>query len=85
METMHAIYRVTGVTKLGGFRLRVSFDDRSSREIDFEPVLKGEMYGPLREPGLFSQVAIDPEVKTLVWPNGADMDPDVLHGDRPAA
>jgi hypothetical protein len=34
---------------------------------------------------VFSQVVVDDELGTVVWPNGADMDPDVLHGDRPAA
>jgi hypothetical protein len=33
-----------------------------------------------RDPDLFRQVAVDPELGTIVWPNGADMDPDVLHG-----
>jgi hypothetical protein len=28
---------------------------------------------------LFQQVRIDPEVHTLVWPNGADFDPTILH------
>jgi len=75
----HPIYRVTAVEALGGFRLRLSFDDRSTREIDLEPVLEGEIYGPLRDPAIFAEVSIDPEVHTLVWPNGADFDPAVLH------
>jgi hypothetical protein len=28
---------------------------------------------------LFNQVRLDPEVHTLVWPNGADFDPATLH------
>jgi hypothetical protein len=28
---------------------------------------------------LFNQARIDPEVHTLVWPNGADFDPATLH------
>ncbi|HEV3202205.1 MAG TPA: hypothetical protein VGZ73_30115 [Bryobacteraceae bacterium] len=40
-------------------------------------------YGPLRNLELFNQVTIDPEVETLVWPNGADFDPATLH-DWPA-
>ena len=55
------------------------FDDGSSQVIDFRPVLKGEMYGPLDDPLLFDQVRIDPEVHTLVWPNGADFDPAMFH------
>jgi hypothetical protein len=47
--------------------------------IDFEPVLHGEMYAPLRDLKLFDQVRLDPEIRTLVWPNGADFDPYVLH------
>ena len=75
----HPIYRVTSVEPLGGYRLRLGFDDRSAREIDLGGVLEGEIYGPLRDPAMFAAVAIDPEVHTLVWPNGADFDPAVLH------
>jgi hypothetical protein len=57
----------------------MTFDDGTSQTIDFEPVLAGELYGPLRDLRLFNQVEIDPEVKTLVWPNGADFDPATLH------
>jgi hypothetical protein len=75
----HPIYRVTSVEALGDYRLRVGFDDRSAREIDLGSVLEGQIYGPLRDPAIFAAVAIDPEVHTLVWPNGADFDPAVLH------
>jgi hypothetical protein len=41
---------------------------------------------PLRpNPDLFRQVRVDHELGTIVWPNGADMDPDVLRGDFEAA
>lgn len=75
----HEIYRVTSVEVVGDHTLRVGFDDGSENVIDFEPVLAGELYGPLRDPGLFRQVRVDPEVHTLVWPNGADFDPATLH------
>jgi hypothetical protein len=75
----HPIYRIVSATPLGGYRIRVSFDDGSTRELDLEPVLHGELYGPLRDPELFAAVEVDPEVHTLVWPNGADFDPAVLH------
>jgi hypothetical protein len=75
----HPIYRVTSIELLGGYWIRVGFDDGSVREIDLEPVLEGEIYGPLRNSRVFASVRIDPEVHTLVWPNGADFDPAVLH------
>jgi hypothetical protein len=59
--------------------LRIQFDDQSWQTIDFEPMLRGAMYGPLQNLELFNQVRIDPEVQTLVWPNGADFDPATLH------
>jgi len=33
----------------------------------------------LRDPSVLEKVTIDPEVHTLVWPNGADFDPETLH------
>ena len=75
----HSIYSVTSVKLLGSYRLRVGFDDGSARDIDLEPILEGELYGPLRDCTVFSSVAIDPEAHTLVWPNGADFDPAILH------
>ena len=75
----HPIYRVQAFEIVGDYTLRVSFDDGTERTIVFQPVLAGELYGPLRELSLFNQVRIDSEVHTLVWPNGADFDPATLH------
>lgn len=75
----HPIYRVIKFEMLEPYILRVQFDDQSWQTIDFEPILRGVIYGPLRDLELFNQVSIDPEVQTLVWPNGADFDPATLH------
>ena len=75
----HSIHRVTSFARLGGHTLRVNFDDGSEQTIDFSPVLTGELFGPLRDPTVFDQVRLDPEVHTLVWPTGADFDPATLH------
>jgi hypothetical protein len=75
----HPIYRVRWLALVADYTLRVSFDDGSERTIDFEPILRGELFGPLRDPILFGQVRLDHEVCTLVWPNGADFDPATLH------
>ena len=76
---IHALHRVTDFQVIGPHRLRVSFRDGVVRDIDFQPVLGGALFGPLRDLELFKQVRLDPEVHTLVWPNGADFDPATLH------
>lgn len=63
----------------GYFLLLVCFDDGTEQRIDLSRVLFGELYGPLRDLSLFAKVQIDTEVNTLVWPNGADFDPALLH------
>lgn len=75
----HPIYKVKSFRKIAPYTLKVEFNDRSVREIYFYPILKGELYGALRDLSLFDKVKIDPEVHTLVWPNGADFDPATLH------
>ena len=75
----HPIHRVRSFRIVAPFTLRVAFDDGTARVIDFRPVLAGELFGPLRDPSVFDQVSLDPEVHTLVWPNGADFDPAILH------
>jgi hypothetical protein len=80
---LHPICRVTSFEIVSPYTLRVRFDDDTEQTINFRPILAGELYGPLRELTLFNQVRIDPEVWTLVWPNGADFDPATLH-DWPA-
>ena len=75
----HPIYRVRSFEIMGAYTLRVQFDDQTEQIVNFGPVLAGELYRPLRDLSLFNQVRIDPEVHTLVWPNGADFDPATLH------
>jgi hypothetical protein len=75
----HPIYQVVAFEVFDDHSLRVTFDDEVSWVIDFSPVLAGELFGPLRDPAIFRQVRLDPEVDTLVWPNGADFDPATLH------
>ncbi|BCA56544.1 hypothetical protein W02_36840 [Nitrospira sp. KM1] len=79
----HPIHHVQAVEIVGPYTLRVQFEDRTEQVINFRPVLAGELLGPLRNEEIFNQVRIDPEVRTLVWPNGADFDPATLH-DWPA-
>lgn len=60
-------------------RLRVRFEDGIEGEIDFPVPFEG-IFAPLRDPMLFAAVRVNAELGTIVWPNGADLDPDVLYG-----
>lgn len=61
-------------------RLRIRFDDGTEGEIDVaEEIGFFGVFEPLADPAFFAQVRVDPELGTVVWPNGADLDPIVLH------
>ena len=75
----HKIHRIIKCNLLEPYRLELKFEDGLMREIDFSQVLEGELYEPLKDDELFAKVQIDPEVKTIIWPNGADFDPAILH------
>jgi hypothetical protein len=69
---------VTDARPTGGYRLWLRFDDGAEGEVDLEAELDGAVFAPLRDPEVFAQVAIDPEVRTIAWPNGADFAPEFL-------
>jgi hypothetical protein len=82
MNPAQALPRITSVEPLEGFRLLLAFTDGLVREVDLSDDLWGQMAEPLQDPDYFRRVSVDPELGTVVWPNGYDLDPDVLHGDH---
>lgn len=71
---------VRAVAPLTGFVVHVIFTDGSERDIDLDCYLQGPIFEPIRnDPQIFAQVFVDPIGQTLAWPNGADIDPDVLY------
>ena len=73
--------RVNYVEHLGDYRLKLGFTDGLQREIDFKDRIlgRGGVFVPLADPNFFSQVQLDLEAGTIVWPNGVDFCPDVLY------
>ena len=73
---------IVDVKPLGGYRLYLRFEDGVAGELDFEGRLQFHgVFAALRDPAVFAQVRIHPELGTVVWPTGADMDPDVLYAE----
>ena len=79
---MSRLPRVVDVEYLAGYALRVTFSDGLVRELDFDRTITDGVLATLRDPDLFARVAVDEFTGTISWPNGIDLDPDVLHGDR---
>jgi hypothetical protein len=75
----HEIYTVKSFKIAGPYILWIQFDDDREQVINFLPMLRGELYAPLRNLKLFNQVQLDEEAGNLIWPNDADFDPATLH------
>lgn len=80
------LVRIKSVKPLNDFVVILEFTDGTSREIDLEPFLRGKIFEPFRrDKEMFRAVKVDEKMGTIVWENGADIDPDVLyHGLKPA-
>jgi hypothetical protein len=79
---MTAPYEITDVEHLGGHRLRLRFADGFVGDVDLAARVKastGPMFTPLQDVDYFAKVAVDAELGTIMWPNGADLAPEVLH------
>ncbi len=76
---MSELQSVTEVRVLRPYVLEVRFEDGAVRRVNVEPLLFGEVFEPLRDPEFFSKVSVDPELGTIVWPNGADLSPEFLY------
>lgn len=73
------VIRIRTVRPLEGYTVELLLTDGTRKAVDLGPYLRGPVFEPLlRDPSLFRAVAVDASLGTIVWPNGADLDPDVL-------
>ena len=71
---------IVGVTVLDGHKLRLRFQDGVEGVVDLDALVAWDgVFEPLQDPARFAEVRVDPELGTICWPNGADLDPDVLY------
>ena len=77
---------ITHVEVLHDHVVRLRFADAVERSIDLEPYLHGPVFAEIRnDPAVFAAVKVDPDAGTIIWPNGADLAPDVLYEARRSA
>ena len=70
--------RVVDARYVSQFKVWVRFSDGAEGEIDLSQELDGPMFESLRDPQQFSRCSFNRELRTLVWPNGADLAPEFL-------
>jgi hypothetical protein len=71
---------IVKVKPLKGFRLHLEFEDGVKGEVDIRKLIKfNGVFKPLKDETFFAKVDVNPEWGTVFWPNGADLDPDVLY------
>ncbi len=74
------LHDIIAVQPLGGHRLFLKFEDGTTGEADLSTTLRFTgVFLPLADPAAFARVSVNPESGTIVWPNGADLCPDVLY------
>lgn len=69
---------IKSVKYVSDYTLWVAFDDGSEGRVDLQGQLHGPVFDPLKDKAYFSRVFVDPELATVVWPNGADLAPEFV-------
>lgn len=65
---------------LGGYRVHLRFEDGVEADLDLGELIRFEgVFAPLRDPARFAELRVHPELGTIYWPGGADLDPHVLY------
>src|SRR3989337_4252385 len=77
------IIHVTEVKVVGPYSLEVVFDDGTRKRVNLRRELYGPIFEPLRDPAYFAQARLDPNSRTVTWPNRADFAPDFLYHLEP--
>jgi hypothetical protein len=71
--------RVNEAAYLGAYKIEVTFSDGRTGIADLVDRLVGSVFESLRDPAEFARFSVDPELNTIVWPNGADLAPEYMY------
>jgi len=65
---------------LGGYRVCIRFEDGAEGEVDLSRLVEFTgVFEALRDPEEVRRVTVHPELGTICWPSGGDLDPDSLY------
>lgn len=71
---------IVAVKPLEGYQLFLRFEDGIEGVVDISQLIQfSVIFAPLQDLAYFAQVQIHPELGTIIWQNGTDLDPDVLY------
>lgn len=73
------IIHVRDIKVVGPHSLELVFDNGYQKRVNLRSELYGPIFEPLRDPSYFAKAYIDPDSRTVTWPNGADFAPDFLY------
>jgi len=75
--------RIQSVKHIKDFKVELLLTNGKRKIVDLEPLFHGPIFEPIRtDQGLFKTIRVDKDLGTIVWDNGADIDPDVLISNR---
>jgi len=76
---MDYLIKVKAAKYLSDYKIYCLFSNGEEKVVDLKNELHGEMFEPLKDKNIFMQFKVDDILKTIVWPNGADLAPYSLY------
>jgi hypothetical protein len=71
---------IVAARPLPGYCLHLRFEDGVEGDVDVSRLVRFDgIFEALRDRAFFEQVRVNPELGAIYWPNGADLDPDILY------
>jgi hypothetical protein len=70
---------ITDAKHLDEYKVEVAFNNGRKGIADLSEALHGPVFEPLKQPSAFSAFAVDEQLETLIWPNGADLAPEYIY------
>lgn len=73
---------IVEVRPLRDYVLYLRFEDGAEGEVDLGSLIQFKgVFASLKDQARFDEVYVNPEMGTICWPNGADLDPCVLYSE----